>query len=633
MNNYLKPEPGNMTISHPTPSLPHNYQSRRRFLISSSLLPGRIISLAIATCLFLISSEVFAGGAPTEGHGLGLVSAIGLAIVCACSVAILFNYMKVPALLAYIVSGLMLTFFASNLISSSLEIITHISHLGLVFLLFIIGLEMDLSGILRMGFRTALAVLLQGPVAIAAVLAVQYGADALGIVLPGLGSTHQAFFYFAVACALGSTAVAVKLLGDQFDLGSKAGKITVLTLIAEDICAVGALSYVQSQTNTVGGQGYGMAVTICGGIVLAVALILVAKFILRRIMTRFSKSPDMLALIAIGWCFLCAESISRVGLSAEMGALIAGLTVGRLPQHIEILSKVSSLRDFFMALFFVALGMTLPLPTVAVMGQALALVAIVVISRILLFAPTLLWAKNGIIVSLTAAINLSQLSEFTLLLIPIGISGGALTIEQGMVISYALMLSVVLTGFTIKYNYRIAMALTRVLGKSKKVVDEDQTADSEYAGHGNGPDIVMLGYFLNAEELASEIRDKHPELLSRILVIDFNLQSHSRIKKLGFNVAYGDIGNLDTLRHHGIAHAKIILSTISNSFLRGITNQELVEEIKKINPTARVIATADREEDVSELRRLGAFRAISVSRCAAPAYLTAIEDALLTDHA
>jgi len=633
MNNHPKPVPSNIAISHPTNGIPLHGQYRRWLFNSSPFLPGRIFSLAIAACLFFLSSEVFASGAHADGDGLGLVSAIGLAIVSACSVAILFHLLNVPALLAYIVSGLLLTFFASNLISSSLDIITNISHLGLVFLLFIIGLEMDLSGILKMGFRAALAVLLQGPVAIAAILAVQYGADAVGIDIPGLGSNHQAFFYFAVACALGSTAVAVKLLGDQFDLRSKAGKITVLTLIAEDICAVGALSYVQSQASSGDGQGQSMALMIGGGIVLAAILVLVAKFILSRIMRRFSKSPDMLALIAIGWCFLCAESISRVGLSAEMGALIAGLTVGRLPQHIEILSKVSSLRDFFMALFFVALGMTLPLPTVAVMGNALALVVIVVISRILLFAPTLLWAKSGLIVSLTAAINLSQLSEFTLLLIPIGIAGGALTTEEGMVISYALMLSVILTGFAIKYNYRIALALTRMFGKTATDGDDSRTTGSAAANHGTGPDIVMLGYFLNAEALVTEIRDKHPELFSRILVIDFNLQSHARIKELGFKVAYGDIGNLETLRHHGIAHAKIILSTISNSFLRGISNQELVEEIGKINPNARVITTADREEETSELLRLGAFRAISASRCSAPAYLTAIEDALLTDRA
>jgi len=348
-------------------------------------------------------------------------------------------------------------------------------------------------------------------------------------------------------------------------------------------------------------------------------------------MQRFSKSPDMLALIALGWCFMCAESISRVGLSAEMGALIAGLTIGWLPHHIEIQTKVSSLRDFFMALFFVALGMTLPLPTLSVMWQAMALVALVAMTRLLLFAPTLLWAKSGLIVSLTSAVNLSQLSEFTLLLIPIGLAGGVLTTEEGMVISYALMLSVVVTGFSIKYNYRIALLLSRLLGKDaaaemKKLKEE---AESDEPDH-EFP-IVMLGYFFNAEALALEIRENNPELFKQILVIDFNLQNHPQIRAHGFKVVYGDIGNLETLRHHGIAGARVILSTINNAFLRGISNQELLEEIGKINPSARVIATSDREEETIELLRGGAFRAISPSTHAAKAYLNAIEAAMQVD--
>ena len=576
--------------------------------------------LAPLLAMVLLSTAAHADGGG-GGGSLDLISAIGLAVVAACILVVVFNAIKIPALLAYIVSGLLLGAFASPLLGDSIQIMEHISHLGLVFLLFIIGLEMDLGGILRLGPRAAVAVLLQAPIAIGVVLGIQYAANAAGLAIPGLGAESPSFIYFAVACALGSTAVVVKLLGDKFDLGSKAGKITVLTLIAEDIWAVLALSYVSSQG---GGEGSSMVVMLGGGALLTVVFVLLTKYVLSRVMASFATAPDMLALVSLGWCFLCAEGMSRVGLSAEMGALIAGLTIGRLPHHIEVLAKVSSLRDFFMALFFVALGMTLPLPTLAVMINSLLLVAIVILVRIVLFTPTLLLSRLGPIVTLTVPINLSQVSEFTLLLVPIGIANGALSVEDGMVISYGLMLSVILSGFAIKYNYKLAMILERFLrirGQKAAGATEDDDA-------AHGADIVMLGFFLNAEALAAELKKTNPELIKRILVIDFNLQNHDRIRAHGFRVAYGDIGNPEALRHHGILRAKIILSTINNTYLRGISNEGLVDEIRHINPDARIIATADNDDAATELLSRGAFRAVSPPAHAAPAYARALLDAL-----
>lgn len=593
--------------------------------------------------LVLFPAVARAAGGGGEG-GLDLVSGIALAIVAACVLMVLFNALRLPALLAYIVSGLVVAAVAAPILGDSIHIMEHISHLGLVFLLFIIGLEMDLRGILRLGPRTALAVLLQAPIAIAAVLGMQYAASALGLSIPGLGTNSPSFFFFAVACALGSTAVVVKLLGDKFDLDSQAGKITVLTLIAEDIFAVLALSYVASLG---GGKSASLALMLGGGAAVAIALVVFSRYALSRIMASLAKSPDLMAFTAIGWCFLSSQAMSRVGLSAEMGALIAGLTVGALPNHVEVLAKVSSLRDFFMALFFVALGMTLPPPTLEVMLHAGALVLIVIIVRMVLFAPTLLFARQGPVVSLTAPINLSQVSEFTLLLVPIGIGAGALSVRDGSVISYGLMISVVISSFAIANNYRLATFLGRILpsrlqGPSvdahagKKIVAGVAGADghalSHDVGHGGGRDIVMLGYFQNTEALAMELKRTDPDLIQRILVLDFNLKKHADIRAHGFQVAYADISNPESLRHHGLAHAKVVLSTISNTFLRGTSNQELADRVKSMNPHARFIATADDEKTVALFAERGIFRTVTPPVQAAPAFARALRQALQEDE-
>jgi hypothetical protein len=367
-----------------------------------------------------------------------------------------------------------------------------------------------------------------------------------------------------------------------------------------------------------------------GGVLLTVAIVLASRFLLSRIMTQMARSPDLLTLIALGWCFICAEGFSRIGLSAEMGALIAGLTIRRLPQHMEVLSKVASLRDFFMALFFVALGISLPSPTLTILLQAAALTTIVIIVRLLLYAPLLLAARQGPIVALTASVNLAQISEFSLLIIPLGVTYGMLNIEDQMVISYALMLSVVVAAFAIANNYRLAILMERILGLTPKPGASSAQPEATSEQH-RRKDIIVLGYFVNTEAIARHIKETNQELLSKILIIDFNIERHKHIEKHGMQVAYGDISNPHTLRELGVSDAKVVVSTISNAFLHGVRNEKLLEEIRVLNPTANIVTTSLSAEGRESLLESGAFACISTPDESAPAFTRAILEAL-ADH-
>ncbi|MCG3173561.1 MAG: Glutathione-regulated potassium-efflux system protein KefB [Myxococcota bacterium] len=577
-----------------------------------------------------------AGGAPSDG-GLGLVPAIGVAVIAAATLAVLFNFIKQPALLAYIVAGLILGFSAKSIFGGSVAAMETVSHLGLVFLLFIIGMEMDIRGIFSLGTRAGAAVLLQTPVTIALMMGLHWAVSQMGWAPSGFASSKAGWFYFSTAVALSSTAVAVKLLADKFDLTSQAGRISVLTLIGQDIWAVLALSYVSTGASSESGGGPSPFVMIGGALVLAVLFSWMAKVVLARIMASLARSPDLITLTALGWCFLCAQSISAVGLSAEMGALIAGITLGALPTSSEVLAKVLSLRDFFMALFFVALGMSLPPPAAEVILDSLALAAIVILSRLLLFAPMLMAARLGPIVSFTAPINLAQLSEFSLLLVPIGLTAGALTPDEASTISYAMMLSVLLSTYAIKYNYNLAIWFERVLGLSGKRRSEAQPdvhaergGGGGNHGHGAPPEVVLLGFYLNADALMIHLKKELPELLPRILVIDFNVKNHPKIRAYGVQVAYGDISNPETLRHLGLGSARVVMSTISNTFLRGTSNERLIQDVRSINPTAKFISTAVTAEETARHMEKGVYESVCPPALAAPGYLQALTRALNT---
>jgi Kef-type K+ transport system membrane component KefB len=558
--------------------------------------------------------------------GLDLVAALQLCIAVAAVLALVFHRLKQPALLAYIITGLVLGLLWRPLVGASMPGLEKISHLGLTLLLFIIGLELDLKGIFRLGPRAAAAVLLQAPLAIAAVLGLQWLAAALGLVVPGLGQASGSWFYFAVAAALSSTAVVVKLLADRFDLDSAAGRLTVLTLIAQDIWAVLALSYVSSG----GGGGLMMLLKLGGAAVVTVLIVVVARTVVSRVLTSVARSPDLLAMAALAWCFVGTSALSAVGLSAEMGALVAGLSLSVLPMATEILAKMVSLRDFFMAIFFVTLGMSLPAPTLGVIGSAAALAGLVVLVRVALFTPTLLLAGQGPIVSFAAPINLAQLSEFSLLLVAVGMSKGALGREEGSIISYAMMLSVLVASYAIKFNYPIAQALAHVfhVGQAALTRAPDSTPEAAGPGHGGAP-IVLLGYYRNADALVRRIAAESPELLPKVLVIDFNLKQHAAIQARGVRVAYGDISNPETLRHHGVAEAAVVLSTLGDTFLRGIRNLQLVQQVRSMNPRAFIVATAETPEQVDELKAAGANVCVNPPDDAAPRYLEQVEHGLL----
>jgi Kef-type K+ transport system membrane component KefB len=589
-----------------------------------------IVLYCIPTITLLLNPNISVASQNTPASQPDLVSTVGITIVAAALLTILFNRIKLPALLAYIISGLLIGYFAGGYFGQTLHMIDSVSHIGLVFLLFIIGMEMDVSAVRLLGFRTGLAIALQTPVSIAAFYGLQWSLHHAGYSLPGLGEHPESWIYYAVAASLGSTAVVVKLLGDKFDLGSQAGKITVITLIVEDIWAVMALSYVKSGGGAV--ESNAALLMIGGGILLTITLILISRYVLPRILANLARSPDLLMLVSLGWCFLCAESFARLGLSAEIGALLAGLTIGRLPEHAEVFSRVSSLKDFFMALFFVALGISLPPPTLTLLIEASILVGILVFSRMLLYSPTLFMAGQGPIVSLVVPINLSQFSVFGLLLMSVGLTNGSLNQHDQMIISYAMLISVTISAFTIAKNYRLAMIMSRILGFQVDKNYEQFQANST-SGHDHAADIIILGYFVNTEAIVRHLEKTYPDFLKKILVIDFNRQKHKRINYPGLRIAYGDFSNPYTLRHYGIKDAKVIVSTINNAFLHGIRNENLIDVIKRLNPAAKIVTTSLSSTQSENLIQRGAYACISTPDESAPAYIQAILTALASFEA
>jgi voltage-gated potassium channel Kch len=216
--------------------------------------------------------------------------------------------------------------------------------------------------------------------------------------------------------------------------------------------------------------------------------------------------------------------------------------------------------------------------------------------------------RQGLRASLLPAINLAQISEFSLVIIQTGIAAGHLRSETSSAASFAFVVLAVLSTFAIVRSDPIVRRAIPAL-KRLGLRDLDQLSGKDGAeddGHGAARRIVILGFFRAASALLSEIERRQPELLAEIGVVDFNPLVFRTLSERGIRVTYGDISNVDTLVHAGIGKAELIILSIPDSLLKGATNEKLVRHVRSVNATAKIVATADLLADVDDLYEAGA---------------------------
>ncbi|MET4150507.1 Kef-type K+ transport system membrane component KefB [Bradyrhizobium sp. RT9b] len=528
-----------------------------------------------------------------------LIRDITLCILFAWMLGLLAHFSRQPLILAYLIAGFCIGPFGAGWVKSQ-ESISVISELGLIFMLFMIGLEIDLKKIVRAGKVILFAA--GGQLIGGCVLGVLFF---VGIGL-SLGGGHFDEVYLCVACALSSTVIIVKVLYEKRELDTLPGRITLGVLVLQDIFAILFLAVQPSLANL---EVSVILLSIGRVAVLVAAALLVSRYVLPRLFHQIARRPELILLGALAWCFLVAETAERLSLSREMGALIAGVSLSTFPYALDVTAKVTTLRDFFITLFFVALGMTIPVPGLSVIGLALMIAAFTVVSRLVTtFAPLYLM-KQGLRASLLPALNLAQISEFSLVVIQTGVADHHIAAETANAASFAFVVLAVLSTFVMTRSDEI----TRwAIGPLKRIGLRDLDHGNGHAeeghegGHGEARRIVILGFFRAASALLAEIERQAPVLLEQITVIDFNPNVYKTLLSRGLHVIYGDISSADTLLHAGVGKSEMIILSVPDALLKGASNEKLVRHVRTLNPTAMIVATADLLSDVSELYAAGA---------------------------
>ncbi|MGC2085867.1 MAG: cation:proton antiporter [Bradyrhizobium sp.] len=526
-----------------------------------------------------------------------LIGDITLCILFAWVLGLAAQFLRQPSILAYLVAGFAIGPFGAGWVKSQ-DSISVISELGLIFMLFMIGLEIDLKKIIR-----------AGPVILIAGGVQLLGGAALGLIFfiaigMRLGGGSYDALYLCIACALSSTVIIVKVLYEKHELDTLPGRITLGVLVLQDVFAILFLA-VQPSLDDLHLSVILLSFVRAGALV-ATALLL-SRYVLPPLFRRIARSPELILLGALAWCFLIGEIAERLQLSREMGSLIAGVSLSTFPYALDVTAKVTSLRDFFITLFFVALGMTIPIPNLSVVGLALVIALFTVASRLITtFAPLYLM-RQGLRASLLPAINLAQISEFSLVIIQTGIAAGHLRGATSSAASFAFVVLAVLSTFAIvRSDPIVRRAIPRLKQLGLRDLGRIAATDEAEDSHAAARRVVILGFFRTASALLSEIERKHPTLLSQIGVVDFNPVVFRTLSERGIQVTYGDISHVDTLVHAGIGKAELIILSIPDSLLKGANNERLVRHVRSINATAKIVATADLLADVKDLYDAGA---------------------------
>jgi len=524
-----------------------------------------------------------------------LIHDLAISIVMAWLLGVAAHLARQPLILAYLVAGFVVGPSGLKWVQSQ-ESINTIGQLGLIFMLFMIGLEIDLKKIIRAGnvILVTSAAQVFGCFALALVLFLLIG-------IP-LGDRRFDAVYLAAAVSLSSTVIIVKVLYDKFELDTLPGRITLGVLVAQDLMAILFLA-IQPSLNDLQFDVALLSVIRVGA--LLAATLLISRYTLPHLFQLIAHLPELVLVGALAWCFAVSEFAEFLGLSRVMGALIAGVSLSTFPYAIDVTAKITSLRDFFITLFFVALGMTIPLPTSSVLELALILVAFTWISRFVTVVPALYAMRQGLRASLLPAINLAQISEFSLVLVQIGVQSGHTTPGIAGAATTAFVVLAVLNTFVMM---RSDEATRRIIPLLKRLGFSDlDHGPAESEGQSEiKRRILILGFYRIASSFLSELERRKSSLLEQIFVVDFNPNVYRALRERGIKVYYNDISNSASLIHAGLAGAEIVISSVPDSLLKGTTNEKLVRHVRMVNPTAKIIATAEELAETKILYAAGA---------------------------
>lgn len=523
------------------------------------------------------------------------ISDIGLAITSASILGFFCNKLRIPLIAAYIAAGVLLgDHFGLGLVSNNDNIET-LSEIGFILLMFILGFDIDPR---RMLYATK-AVIWSGMGQVVLTLGATFGI--LTLLNFSFASTPYAKFYLAMSISLSSTLVVIKTLSERHELDHLSSRITIGIAIVQDLWAISFLAFQQSFDEF---QVSVIFWSLGKLILLALVALPISRFVLPRFFKAIEDRPELLVISAVAWCFAMSTFSHSLKMSKEMGALMAGVALAALPYAADITSKVSNLRDFFITLFFVSLGLKLPLPNAEIAIFVGSMTLLIFATRFFSIPPIVSGLSYGRHTGFITALNLSQLSEFSLVLVALGIKYGHISDSLLYVTIWTFVVTALISAALIPRGDSIYKKVNTWLAKKglAEKADSLPSADSDKKYK-----ITFIGFYQQASSLMNILENRFSKnYREQIQILDDNPETVRRLRKLGFEAHYVDFRYSETLKHFNLKNSEVILSTNSDVLLKGTSNLKILQKLKQFAPRSNIIMTAQAINMARELYEHGA---------------------------
>ncbi|MCD4771716.1 cation:proton antiporter [archaeon] len=508
---------------------------------------------------------------------------IELSIIIGITVFIagIMRLLKQPLIIGYILSGIIVSSYFLDIVQST-ETIKVFSQIGIALLLFIVGLSLSPNVIREVGKVSVITGIGQ------IVFTSLFGF----LISKLLGFSVIVSLYIGLALAFSSTIIIMKLLSDKKDLEKLYGKISIGFLLVQDVVVIILLMVISSFSGNLSLESLSL-VNVLSGILLIAGFVLMSIYILPSLSKFFAKSQEFLFLFSVGWGLGLAALFHYLGFSMEIGALIAGISLSMSPFHYEISSKMRPLRDFFIILFFIFLGSQMVFGNI----NELIIPAIIFSLFILIGNPLIVMTLMGILgykkkTGFQAGFTVAQISEFSLILMALGVSVGHLTNEILSLVTIVGLITISGSTYLVLYSNKIYPYLSKYLSIfEKKKIREKEKAPKDY-------DIILFGY----NRIGYDLLKSFKKLKKKFLVVDYNPETILELSSKGIPQRYGDVDDEEFLSELNLERTKMIISTIPEIE----TNLLLINKIRHMNNDAVIIAIAHKIENAKMLYNAGA---------------------------
>lgn len=518
--------------------------------------------------------------------GTGILE-LAIVVLIATILGVIARLFKQPLILAFIGTGIIISRLGLFHLNDT-ETLRIFSDLGIMFLLFLVGLEIDFRSLKLIGKPSFII----GGAQIVATAT-------LGFLLSSLlrFSPIEAA-YIAIAVTLSSTVIVVKLLSEKKDTGSLYGKLSVGLLLIQDLVVILILVLLSGIASGSGSMTMQLALTIGKAILLFGATILIGRKVIPLLFDKIALSQELVFFSSISWAFIVAAIVShpQIGFPIEVGGLLAGISLSNSSHQFQISSKIRYLRDFFILIFFVILGSSLIFSNYSTILLPLFAMTLFV----LFIKPLVVMAIMGLMgyrkkTSFFTALTIAQISEFSLVLASIGMKLGHLSTEIVAIVTGATIFSIAASTYAVTHAETIYQKLEPFLSLfQRKKLTEQFSEEEEFA-----KPIILIGAHRIGQSIAFNLKKED------VLVIDFDPEIIHFLKKYGYDYLFGDISDEEVFEKANIHNARLVISTMPDFK----ENSMLIKEItalKKRGVAIKIIVRADDEKEVELLYRHGA---------------------------